>query len=67
MPYLKVQGEMLVHVPDMPVWVCDICGFYEYEREALTRLDNLMSGGKAAPRARGPKSPSNRTSRRVKP
>jgi hypothetical protein len=67
MPYLKVHGDMLVTVPDMPVWSCDICGFYEYEREALARLDNLMSRPSAAPRARGAKTPPNRPSRRVKP
>jgi hypothetical protein len=67
MPFLKVHGDLLVNVPDMPVWSCDICGFYEYEREALARLDNLMSSGNAAPRARGTKSPANRANRRVKP
>jgi hypothetical protein len=66
MPYLKMYGDTLVNVPEMPVWSCDICGFYEFEREVLTRVDHLISGG-SAPRVRGTKSPANRTPRRVKP
>jgi|FLYN01.1.fsa_nt_gi hypothetical protein len=65
-PYLRVYGDLLVNVPDMPIWTCDICGFYEYERDALARLENLMSS-KAAPRTRHNKNQTNRTSRRVKP
>jgi len=67
MPYLSVHGSMLVNVPDMPVWTCDICGFYEYERDALARLDSLMNSGKGTSRRSRTKTQTNRISRRVKP
>jgi hypothetical protein len=67
MPYLSLHGDMLVNVPDMPIWTCDICGFYEYERDALARLDSLMNSGKGTSRGPRNKTPNNRISRRVKP
>lgn len=68
-PYLRVHGNRLVNVPDMPIWTCDICGFFEYEREALARLESLMTRPNAAPRVRRTKTKvqTNRTSRRIKP
>jgi hypothetical protein len=64
-PYLGVHGNTLVSVPDMPIWMCDICGHFEYEREALLRLETLMTT--PTPRRTKNKVQTNRTSRRVKP
>jgi len=66
-PYLKVHGDMLVTVPDMPLWTCDICGYYEYERDVVARLETLMTSPAHHPRQTKTKVQTNRTSRRVKP
>jgi YgiT-type zinc finger domain-containing protein len=39
--FAHVPGEMIT-VPDFPAWVCDICGFQEYDSLALTRLYVLL-------------------------
>jgi YgiT-type zinc finger domain-containing protein len=39
--FAHVPGEMIT-VPDFPAWVCDICGFQEYDSFALTRLYVLL-------------------------
>ena len=70
-PYLTVHDGMLVSVPDTPVWTCDICGYYEFEREAVSRLEKLMQQESPRPvRRRKPKvqpTPEGRGSGRVKP
>ncbi len=64
-PYLRVHGDALVSVPDMPIWTCDICGHFEYERDALARLETLMTAPN--PRRTKTKVQTNRVSRRMKP
>lgn len=35
-------GGELVLMPNVPVWVCDVCGDVEYEAESITRLEMLL-------------------------
>ncbi|MEZ4671487.1 MAG: YgiT-type zinc finger protein [Anaerolineae bacterium] len=42
--YLSLYDGMLVSVPDMPVWVCDICQYQEYDPEVILRLEVLLGG-----------------------
>jgi len=41
--YFTWLGDELIAVPDFPAWVCDICGWCEYDENALTRLTLLLS------------------------
>ncbi|HFC10050.1 MAG TPA: YgiT-type zinc finger protein [Chloroflexi bacterium] len=40
--FTTVDGQMLV-VPNFPAWVCDICGYVEYDERALGWLYTLLS------------------------
>lgn len=40
--FTALNGEMLV-VPNFPAWVCDICGYVEYDERALGWLYTLLS------------------------
>jgi len=37
-------GE-LITVPDFPAWICDVCGRREYDLEAVSWLNILLSSG----------------------
>ena len=39
--FADVPGEMIM-APDFPAWVCDICGYQEYDSLALTWLYALL-------------------------
>ncbi len=36
-----VEGQLVI-LPDVPVWVCDICGDVEYEMENISKLERLL-------------------------
>lgn len=40
--YLTWIGRGYVTVPDFPAWVCDVCGFREYDTRAMHRLNLLL-------------------------
>jgi YgiT-type zinc finger domain-containing protein len=41
--YLRVMdGERLLSVPGMPVYVCDVCVYREFDADAIARLDALL-------------------------
>ena len=42
MAYTTWVDGMLVIVPDVPVWTCDVCGDYEYDALVLARLEALL-------------------------
>lgn len=41
--YLTWMAEELITVPDFPAWVCDVCGYREYDPTALKRLNVLLN------------------------
>ena len=41
--YFTMVGEQLITVPHFPAWVCDICGYVEYDERALRWLYTLLS------------------------
>ncbi|NSW53324.1 MAG: YgiT-type zinc finger protein [Anaerolineae bacterium] len=43
--YLTWMGPELVTVPDFPAWVCDVCGYREYDLNALKRLNVILNPG----------------------
>ena len=68
-PFLSVHDNVLISVPDMPIWTCDFCGYHEFEREALSRLDAQLKQGASEARRKPAKvtSAESRTTRRPKP
>jgi hypothetical protein len=39
---------MLVSVPDMPVWICDICQYQEFDPEIIMRIETLLGSPESA-------------------
>lgn len=46
--FTHVIGEMIT-VPDFPAWICDICGYQEYDSRALSWLYVLLDPSTARP------------------
>ncbi|MBN2046641.1 MAG: YgiT-type zinc finger protein [Anaerolineaceae bacterium] len=40
--YFAWLGPEVVTVPDFPAWVCDVCGYREYDSHAIRRLSVLL-------------------------
>ena len=40
--YSYVHNGMLLSVPNMPAWKCDICQYQEYDYDALTQIEALV-------------------------
>lgn len=36
-----IEGHLVI-MPNVPVWVCDICGDVEFEMESVERLEVLL-------------------------
>lgn len=45
--YARVEDGQMIVVPAMPVYVCDVCGYTEFEREAVAHVSRLL--GSEAP------------------
>lgn len=41
-PFTRVYNGMLVSIPDMPSFTCDVCGFVEYDASSLAGLETLV-------------------------
>jgi YgiT-type zinc finger domain-containing protein len=48
--YVTKQGAQIVTVPDFPAWVCDVCGYCEYDSAAVAELKVMLQGGRPARR-----------------
>lgn len=40
--YTSWSGDDLVILPNVPVWVCDVCGEYIYDPDTITRVEALL-------------------------
>jgi YgiT-type zinc finger domain-containing protein len=40
--YTRVHNHMLLSVPDVPAWKCDICQYLEYDDTALIEIEALV-------------------------
>ena len=40
--YAYVHNGMLLSVPNMPAWKCDICQYQEFEHQTIARLEALL-------------------------
>lgn len=68
--YVRMHEGQLVSAPNMLVWTCDICGYQEFDREALTALDALLGTTETTPDTQRSKAPENfdpSIARRLKP
>lgn len=43
--YTRWVAGQFITVPDFPVWVCDVCGYMEYDDGALEHLEALLGPG----------------------
>ena len=68
-PYLRIHDDMLISVPDMPIWTCDFCGYHEFEQEGISWLDTQLRQGASDVRRKPAKIKpvESRTTRRPKP
>ncbi len=62
--YFTYLGKEMLTVPNFPAWVCDVCGYLEYDQRALGYLNTLLSpllqseeASPAQPKAKGPSRP----------
>ncbi len=39
--YTSLHNGMLLSVPNMPAWKCDICEYHEFDFDALTQIEAL--------------------------
>ncbi len=39
----------LITIPDFPAWVCDVCGRREYDPQALSQLNLILSPNAGQP------------------
>jgi hypothetical protein len=38
----RVHQGMMISAPDTPAYICDMCGYTEFERQAVLRLNHLL-------------------------
>jgi hypothetical protein len=72
--YVQVYGDLFISAPHMRAWVCDICGYQEFDRADLLLIETLVgqvnqpSAHGNAPRTTAPDAPESKTTpRRAKP
>lgn len=41
--YLTWLADELITVPNFPAWICDLCGWREYDERAVNWLSTLLS------------------------
>ena len=41
--YTRLVGDKVVSMPDMHAYVCDICGYKEYDYTAMQQLQHLIN------------------------
>lgn len=54
--YVRVVNGMVISVPGMAAVTCDVCGYHEFEQDALTMIEALVgqAGTSAAPERPAP-------------
>lgn len=57
--YTHVVNGVLMSVPEMPAWQCDICGYHEFDQHALRRLERLTEDESAEAGRGTPRHPAN--------
>lgn len=55
--YVQMVGGRMFNVPDMPAHVCDICGYREYDEDALHQIQKML-GEEELPNSDAPTPPS---------
>ena len=54
--FVRMVGGTMLNVPDMPAHVCDICGYREYDEDALRQIQAML-GEEPTPEADAPTLP----------
>lgn len=51
--FVRLHGGMVVSAPDTPAYVCDVCAYTEFEREAVRQLNKLLGQSGTPPETEG--------------
>ncbi len=67
--YFTWLNDELITVPNFPAWVCDICGRREYDGQAISRLNTMLSseGRRSKPKKQRRPKPRTRPSNHALP
>lgn len=72
--YVRLYEGLLVSVPDMLVWTCDICQYQEFDPDIIAHLEALLGSQESAaetqrstPKMPTIDAPEATTARRIKP
>jgi rubredoxin len=52
--FVRVYAGLVVSIPDMPCFTCDVCDYQEFERASVAHVEALVGEtrpGKSVPRA----------------
>ncbi|MBN2554546.1 MAG: YgiT-type zinc finger protein [Anaerolineales bacterium] len=47
--FTDVDGAVIT-LPDFPAWICDLCGYREYDNSALSKLQALLATEQKIPK-----------------
>jgi YgiT-type zinc finger domain-containing protein len=67
--FVHVYDGLFVSMPDMPCYLCDVCGYQEYEPAAVAHVEALIGAarpGRSVARAAAKPSASEGSSRTLK-
>ncbi len=51
-PFFAEMHGLPVTVPEFPAWICDVCGWTEYDQLALSELEAMLNIGRPRGRRR---------------
>jgi YgiT-type zinc finger domain-containing protein len=47
--YTRVTQGRVISIPNIAVYTCDVCGYQEFDRDALLRLQTLLGANSSSP------------------
>lgn len=50
-PYVTVEDDLFLSVPDAKLWSCDICGYQEFDDAVLLQVEQLIGQSRATGQA----------------
>lgn len=55
--YTRMFGRQIISVPDMTLYTCDVCGYFEFDGDAVYQIEAML----------GPLRPQSGDEQRIKP
>jgi hypothetical protein len=44
--YTQIANGQVISIPNITVYTCDVCGYHEYDRDALVRLQTMLGASR---------------------